>query len=144
MNSMLTLNSTDVRNEWSTIIDSVIREKPKFIKRTRDYMFLTNINVLESILSAYSFTAQKFTEHDGSITLSLNEIDLVENGKNEHDTKMKLAKAIIEYSEDFYNEFTLWSTAPNRKSHIPYIFKVLIINDVNKIGDMILCQAGKI
>lgn len=140
---MIPLNSTDVRNDWSSVVDSVIREKPKFIKRTRDCMFLSDIKVMEAMLSAYTFTAEQYTEEDGSVTLSLNEIDLVENGKDYDEAKMKLSKAIIDYSEDYYNEFPMWSSAPNRKTHIPYVFKALIIDDINKIGDLIQCQAGK-
>ena len=60
--------------------------------------------------------------HDGSVTLSLNEIDLVENGQTEDEAKWKLADSILEYSENFYNDFNYWSTAPNRKAHIPYAF----------------------
>lgn len=141
---MLAINATDVRNGWSAVVDSVIREKPKFIKRTRDYMFLSDIKVLESLLAAYTLTAEKFIEDDNSVTLSLIEMDLAENGKDDDEAKAKLAKAILDYAEDFYNEFPVWSSAPNRKSHVPYIFKALIANDVHKIGDMIQCQAGKI
>ena len=43
MRDMLTLNATDVRKEWSTVIDNTIREKPQFIRRTRDYMMLADI-----------------------------------------------------------------------------------------------------
>ena len=67
---MISLSATQVRNEWSSVVDSVIREKPTFIKRTRDYMFLSDIKVLENMLSAYSFHAATFAEDDGSITIS--------------------------------------------------------------------------
>ena len=59
---MLAINATQARNEWSTLVDTVMREKPQFIKRTRDYMFLTDIGVLERLLSAYIFNAEIFTE----------------------------------------------------------------------------------
>lgn len=36
-----------------------------------------------------------------------------------------------------------WSSAPNRKKHIPYTFKALIIDDVEKLGESIICQDGK-
>lgn len=139
---MLMLNATEVRKEWSSVVDAVIREKPQFIKRTRDYMFLSDIKTMDFLLSAYAFTAQKFVEEDGSITLALNEIDLAENGGNEKDARLKLAKAIMEYAEDFYQEFALWSAAPNRKNHLPYVLKALIIDNADKIGDLIQCQAG--
>ena len=41
------------------------------------------------------------------------------------------------------SEFPLWSAAPNRKNHIPYVLRALIINDADRIGDSIECQVGK-
>ena len=143
MNDMLTMNATDVRKNWSEVSDTVIRTRPQFIKRTRDYMMLSNIEFLESILTAYTYTAIELSEEDGSITLSLNEIDLVENAPTLNEAKHQLAEAILEYSTDYYNEFNLWSSAPNRKEHIPYVFKALIMDDVKKIEECILCQTGK-
>ena len=140
---MFTINATNVRNEWSSIVDSVIREKPTFIKRTRDYMFLAEISLIENLLSAYNFSADEFIEDDGSVTLSLNEIDLVENGKNKDEALFNMAKSILEYSEDYYNDFPYWAVG-NRKAHIPYVFKALIINNVEKIGELITCHPRKI
>lgn len=141
---MLTLNATDVRKDWSEVVDKVVREKPLFMKRTRDYLMLSDLDFMQSLLDAYHFTAQKETEDDGSVTLSLNELDLVENGKTEDEAKRKLAKSILEYSESFYQDFHYWSTAPNRKAHIPYVFKALILGDAEKIGELItICQNGK-
>ena len=140
---MLTLNATDVRKEWSTVIDNTIREKPQFIRRTRDYMMLADIEFLEILLESYKFTANKLREKDKSITLVLNEIDLIVNAKTEEEAKTKLAEEILEYAEDFYNEFNVWSIAPNRKAHIPYVFKVLILDDIKKIEELISCQNGK-
>lgn len=140
---MNTLNASDVRKEWSSIIDSVVRDKPTLIKRTRDRMWLSNVEIMSELLSAYKFTAVKYVEPDYSITLSLNEIDIIENGKDEKDAMKRLAHAIMEYSEEFYNNFSLWSTAPNRKMHIPYVFKALIIDDENLLKETIECQDGK-
>lgn len=138
---MEVLSATDVRNEWSAVVDSVIRDKPKFIKRTRDYLFLTDITILESLLSAYTFTAEAFIETDGSVTLSLHEIDLVENAADLHGATAKLAGAILEYAEDYYHDFTFWARGAG-KAHIPYVLRALILNDPNVIGGMIECRPG--
>lgn len=140
---MFALNSTDVRKDFSAIVDKAVREKPQFIKRTRDYMILSDVHFFEALLDGYSFTAERLTEDDTSITLSLNELDLVENGASEEDAKQKMAQAILDYAEDFYKDFSYWGSAPNRKKHIPYVFKVLALDDVEKIGDLISCQDGK-
>ena len=140
---MLMEKATTVRKEWSAVCDSVIHNKPKFIKRTRDKMWFSNLETMSEILEAYQFTAKKFIEEDGSVTLSLNEIDLVENGKDEHEARLNLANAILEYSMEYYNEYEMYSHSPNRKKHIPYIFKALIIDNSEKIGEIIQCQDGK-
>lgn len=144
MMDMLMENATEVRKEWSQVIDSVVREKPKFIKRTRDKMWLSNLDTMADILDAYKFTAVKIAEADGTVTLALNEIDLVENAPTEQEARKRLAESIMEYSMDFYNDYAYWSSAPNRKPHIPYIFKALILDDIKKLGESIICHGGKI
>ena len=138
------MKATDVRKEWSSIVDATVRVKPQFFKRTRDHMFLSDVHFMEELLSAYSYSAVQMEEEDGSITLALNEMDLVANGKDENEARLALASDILEYAEDFYNDFSYWSSAPNRKEHIPYVFKALFVGDVKKIGESIQCQAGKI
>ena len=140
---MIMEKATDVRKEWSSICDCVIHDKPKFIKRTRDRMWFSNLDTMAEILKAYLFTAQKFVEEDGSITLSLNEIDLIENGSNEASARLALGKDILEYSMEYYDNYALYSRSPNRKGHIPFIFKALIMDDPQEIGEGILCHDGK-
>lgn len=143
MMDMLMEQATNVRKEWSAVCDSVIHEKPKFIKRTRDKMWFSSLETMKNILDIYQFTAQKWIEEDGTVTLSLNEIDLVENGEDEDAARFKLAQSILEYSVDYYSNYAVYSQSANRKSHIPYIFKALIIDDAKQIGEIIQCQDGK-
>jgi hypothetical protein len=140
---MLMEQATMVRKEWSSVCDSVIHGKPKFIKRTRDKMWFSNLETMEEILSGYSFSAERYVEEDGTVTLSLNEIDLIENGTTEQQAREALGVSILEYSTEFYNHYELYSKSMNRKGHIPYIFKALIMDDAKKIGESIQCQDGK-
>jgi len=139
---MQILSATQVRNEWSEVIDSVIRDKPKFIKRTRDYLFLSDISILENILSAYVFHAEIIIEDDGSSTISLDEIDLVENAKDTQSAVHKMAEAILEYAEDYYGDFVYWARG-DRRAHLPYVLKALTQNDPIKIGGLIKCRHGE-
>lgn len=143
MIDMYALNSTEVRKDFSAVIDKVVREKPVFIKRTRDHMLLSDVRFMEAVLNEYTFSAERFTEDDGSITLSLSEIDLVENAPTEAECIKALAQSILDYADDFYREYSYWSSAPNRKTHIPYVFKALILGDVEKVGAIIQCRAGQ-
>lgn len=134
---MLMEQATTVRKEWSSCCDEVMRRKPIFIKRTRDRMWFSSLDTMSDILAGYTFTASRFVEDDQTVTLSLNEIDLIENGKTEYEARMLLAMSILEYANEYYEEYELYSKSLNRKKHIPYIFKALISDDVNQIGDMI-------
>lgn len=140
---MLMEQATTVRKEWSAVCDSVIHNKPKFIKRTRDELWLSSLETMKDILAAYQFTAQKFVESDGSVTLSLNEIDLVENGEDEAAARLNMGKAILEYAAEYYDEYEVYSRSKNRRQHIPYIFMALILDDPVKIGERLKCQDGK-
>ena len=93
-------------------------------------------------LSAYKFHAETFIENDGSITISLDEIDLVENDVDEDKALSKMAHAILEYSNDYYKDFAYWARG-DRKSHIPFVFKSLLLNDVLRIGGLIECRPGR-
>lgn len=86
-----------LKKEWSSVCDSVIHNKPKFIKRTRDKMWFSNLETMDEILKAYKFTA-----------------------------RFNLGKAILEYSADYYDDYEVYSHSPNRRQHIPYIFKALV------------------
>ncbi|MEE0884057.1 MAG: hypothetical protein U0L59_02380 [Faecalimonas sp.] len=143
MIDILTAKATDVRKDWSTICDSVIHDKPRFIKRTRDRMWFSSLDTLTEILKAYSFTAKKYIESDGSVTLSLNEIDLIENGIDEVTARLALGNAILNYSFEYYKEYSFYSHSPNRKAHVPYIFKALIMDNPEQIGEIIICQDGE-
>ena len=142
-NKINTILATDARKDWSRLIDTVVHDRPHIIRRTRDYVFMTDLHMIEDILLAYNFTAERYIEEDGSVTLSLNELDLVANGLTESDTKRILAADILDYAEEYYDDFKYWSSTANRKKHIPYILKALILDDIDKIGEVIQCQAGK-
>lgn len=140
---MLTMNATEVRKEWSSVVDGVVRERPVLVKRTRDKIFLSDVQTMAEILNAYQFTADRFVEVDDSITLSLNEIDLIENAATEVEAKLLLAQSIAEYATEYYEHYAVYSKAPNRRAHIPYVFKALLTEDVNLLGESILCRDGK-
>ena len=135
--------ATQVRKEWSAACDTVVHQKPMFIKRTRDRIWMSSAETMSELLSAYRFTAKKFVESDGSVTLSLNELDLVENGRDEAEAREALGRAVLDYANEFYEEYDLYSHAPNRKAHIPYVFKALLADDAAEIGRAIVCRSGK-
>ena len=57
---MLMENATNVRKEWSSVVDSVMHDKPKLIKRTRDRMWLSNLETMKEILDIYIYSRKVY------------------------------------------------------------------------------------
>ena len=143
MKKLEAINATDVRKDWGRFIDSVVRNKPKFIKRSRDYIFAASIDMLNEMLKEYTLTATVYEEENGTITAELEEIDIAANGSTKEEALGILASNLQEYAEEYYNEFEYWYSAPNRKAHLPYVLKVLLQDETEDILSMIKCQTGK-
>lgn len=137
------ISATNLRKDLSLVIDNVVHEKPVVIKRTRDYVWMMENNFLKKLLEPYMLSAYNEYEEDGSVTVYLKEIDLAENADTKEEAIEKLYSSIVEYSEEYYNDYQVFGEAFNRKSHFPYVIKALILNKDNKIGDMIQWQHGK-
>ena len=136
------ISATDVRKNWSETLDLVVHQKPAFVKRTRDYVMMMNLALFKDILSDRHFTANLFTEPDGSITLSACHLDLVVNAKDMTEAKQSLASEILDYAEDYYQHFAIWSNSSNRKSHLVYVLKALSMS-TEEIAEDIVCRDGK-
>ena len=136
------LNATDVRKNWSFTLDQVAHERPAYVKRTHDNVAIMSVSTLNAMLAGYRFYADKFNEDDGTVTLSAIDLDIVVNDVNEEAARHRMAEYIKEYAEEFYSEYALWSKAPNRQAHIPYVFKALTL-DIDAIEGDIICRHGK-
>lgn len=127
--------------ELETISKNYI-DKPVFVRRSDDDIMILSTKMLRDSLRHLKFTVSLFEEEDGSFTGTLEELDLIENAPSKKDCIASLIKAMKEYAQDFYNEFSLWSSAPNRKDHVPYVLKILSSSDNELMEDMI-CRNGK-
>jgi len=119
------INATEVRKDWGNCIDTIVRAKPLFIKRNRDYFVAISLGDLEELLKPYRFTLEYQQESDGSFSGSLKEIDIVANAKSLDELKTKITHELIEYAQEYIDEMNIYYNAPNRKSHFPYVMRVL-------------------
>lgn len=140
---MIAMNATDVRKDWSSVLDSVVRHKPVFIRRTRDHMMLCSTDTVSQLVCNVTFAANQYVEDDGSITLSLEALDIISHGDDLSAAKTALVNDILEYAEEYYKEFELYSRAPNRKAHLPYVMKALTAKTPKELEEAVVCQSGK-
>lgn len=105
----------------------------------------TNVNVMKMLqifLEQLTFDVSLEREDDGSVTGGIEELDLFANAESEEECLKLLFEDMKEYAKDFYDDFDLWSSAPNRKKHIPYVIKILLSSDERLLGAM-RCRHGR-
>lgn len=140
---MLSVNSTDVRKEFGGYIDTIVRKKPIFIKRSRDYIMGISIDMAKELVKDITFQYERFVEKDGSITLSLVDFDIVVNATDDNKAIDSLLRDLKEYAEEYYNDIEYWSSDKNRKSQFPCILKVLMSNEKDELKESLSCLVGK-
>ena len=127
-------NASDVRKNWSSFIDDVRWVRPALVKRNRDILTVLPVDLMENMLAEHMLTVEVWQEDDGSYTGVFKEIDLAANSKNMDSLEAELAKELIEYSEDYMDDFRFYYESSNRKSHFPYIFRTyLLSDDIDKV-----------
>lgn len=140
---MKTIKSTEMRKEFSFYIDEIVRRKPVFVKRSRDMFLGISYEMMKNLVSDIGFTALMYPENDGSITLSLNEYDIVVNGKDHEEALNNLVSDLREYAEEYYDQIEFWYHDPQRKNQFKGIIKVLLTDDDQQLKETIQCLPGE-
>lgn len=134
---MQALQVSNVRSNFSAIVDTVIREKPVAVKRNRDFfMFISYTQILELVKDC-KFKVSYMNEDDGSISATLDGFDLVVNGVDKETVDTELATGLLEYAETYFNDFQSFYNSTNRKQHFPYVLRILLSEDLNEIKGLI-------
>ena len=132
---------TEARANLSALFDNVInREQPLVINRKRDKAVLIEGGMMEYLLSSYHVEGEVYRDEDGSYTVSLDSIDIVENAQ----TKDQAIEAVIQelkvYAQEYFTRLSVFLHAPNRKIHLPYVLRVLLSKEDSEIKDMLVLR----
>ncbi|MDD3898513.1 MAG: hypothetical protein PHE82_06175 [Syntrophomonadaceae bacterium] len=134
---MQTLSASEVRSKFSEFVDTVVRKHPVAFSRRRDNIVALSQEQLDALLTDYEFNVQFFNEENGSITASLEEIDLVANASTREEVVYELAEQLKEYAEDYLQDFQLLYNSPNRRKHYPYVLRVAVQENTEAIRRLI-------
>ncbi len=134
---MKLLNASEVRSDFSSFVDKVVRERPMVFKRNRDHVLSISTEQADSLLEAYRFKAILIPEEDGSITMTLEDFDLVVNAPDHNQARLTMAEELIDYSQDYFDQFVLYFKTTNRKKHFPYVMKVALAEGVQEVAGFI-------
>ena len=125
--------SAEAQKNWEQTIESA-SQRPVFISHATGNIAMLSFQTLSALLSTVQYKAAELKEDDGSVTLSLDDIDIAVNAETLPAAKVALAHAIQEYAEEYYSNFETYSAAPNRRNHLPYIMKALIAKSNDEIS----------
>lgn len=140
---MEAISATDVRRNWSQFNDDIVREGPQFVKRNRDEWVAMSSDQLKVAFSTFTFHAHFVQEADGSVTATLEQFDLVENGTSEREALELLTQELIEYAKEYMDNFKLYFHTPNRQAHFPYVLNVVAQDHPENVRQLIACQVGE-
>ena len=132
------LNATQVRADFSRFVDTVVHEKPQVVKRNRDVFWSISHKMTEELLSAFSLAIEYEQEEDGTFVGSFIQLeDIIAYGNTFQAMLDDAARQLKEYAVDYYDDFTRYYNAPNRKAHLPFVLNVLIQEDLDGIKHLI-------
>ncbi len=139
MTMLSELKFTDARKEFSTLYDEVyIGGKPVIVKRKqKEQVILLNADLQKMLLSAYSLKPEVESEEDGSVTLSLDSLEIYVNDESLEKAVYQLIQDLKMYASDYIQRSQLFLNAPNRRSHFPYILRILLCENDEEIRGML-------
>ncbi len=134
--SMLTeLKFTDARKDFSLLYSEVYNAyKPALIKRNqREEVMVLRADLQKMLLSRYSLKPDVINENDGSVTLSLDQLEIYANGETLDDAIRELIEELKIYAGEFIQRSQLFLNAPNRRDHFPYVLRILLAENDEEI-----------
>ncbi len=135
MTMLSELQFTEARNQFSTLYDSVFNSfNPTIIKRKQtEQVALLRVDLLKMILADYKLNPEIIKEDDGSITLALDSLEMYANNSTLDLAASDLVEDLKLYAQDYMDRSQLFLQAPNRKSHFPYVLKVMLCDNDEEI-----------
>ncbi len=128
------ISATHARANFGEFIDTVVREKPQVVKRNRDMIIATSLPQMRMILSAYELNYEFDVDQDGLFSGSIEEINfIVADGHSLEELRTNLAHQLVGYAKDYHDNFPRYFNAPNTRSHLPYVLRILLEEDVTSV-----------
>ena len=137
---MLTeVNFTEARNDFSSLYDQVFNAfKPAIINRKKtEQVLILRADLQKMLLSCFSLKPEVITEDDNSVTLSLDQLEIYVNGNTLEEAIKILIDDLKFYAQDYIQRSQLFLHAPNRRSHFPYVLRILLCNNDEEIRSLL-------
>ncbi|HEU4965431.1 MAG TPA: hypothetical protein VFV52_16525, partial [Bacilli bacterium] len=109
--------ATDVQQNFEAILHQVLHNQPAMVQQNQTFLAFLSLDHLMTLLNSYRLHVEYEQEDDGTYSGSFVEIDLVANAETVDALKLKLTEYLLDYAQDYMNEFSPFYNAPNRRPH---------------------------
>ena len=133
------LNLTEARKSFSSLYDQVFNTfKPTIINRKKsEQVLVLRVDLQKMLLSHFSLKPKVITENDNTVTLVLDQLELYVNGNTLEEAVEALIGDLKFYAQDYIQRSQLFLHAPNRRSHFPYVLRVLLCDNDEEIRSLL-------
>ena len=128
------MQASEVRKNFAeTLNESEYRKPQIFRRRSTEFAIMTMDDLYDLLGMAVIPVTVQQSEGAFIVTSELME-DIIAIGNTMQDALAAFEKELRDYAHEYYENFALYSNAPNRKHHAPYIFRILAAT--NDLTDM--------
>lgn len=126
---------SEARSRFSRLFDEAVEElRPVLIRRgARQEAVLVSREDLDALLQSFTLRPQVLHEDDGSVTITVDELDWAVNAASVEEAVSALVADLRQYAEDYLERTSLFLRAPNRRSHFPYVLKIVLARDEEEV-----------
>jgi hypothetical protein len=116
--------ATEVRKEFADFLDDAQR-RPKFIKRRKYQYVLLSAEILEA-LAPVSLDVKLLKDEDGGFYTDCTMApDVIGFGASKQEALDSFADGLVSFCYEYYENFALYSAAPNRIAQLPLVTMVV-------------------
>jgi len=130
---------TDARKDFSRVFNEVYNAfRPMVITRNKsEKLLLMRTDIIKELFSCYSLKPEVIEETDGSTTLSLDALDVYVNSETLDSAREQLIEDLMFYAQDYVQRSQLFLHAPNRRSHFPYVLRILLCDNKEELKKLL-------
>ena len=136
------INVTDARKDMSSFFDSVIHEKPIILKRRKYEAVLAERSLLQMMLEYAKINVTCVQSKDKWVYRA-STLDVFGEGESKLDAENNLCEALLKYANDVYDNFMFYYYGQNIKSKLPYIFNILLCENIEDVKNILNYPAPK-
>ena len=118
---------SEARGNFSAFLDDA-GKKPGFIKRRRETFVVVSTAAIERAITKKINVSFAFDDtKDGRVFYTKNDVfpDVIGWGETTEKAQSSFIEGLADFCQIFYDNFSRYSEAPNRKGQVIYVLKVV-------------------